>query len=78
MLASLLVELLAIVDPFDNGGTSSPWAMELPDKKRGLEIEAVALQREREDGCKGKIHQNAISIEPLTLTGRSSGSVGNN
>ena len=65
MLASLLVELLAIVDPFDNGGTSSPWAMELPDKKRGLEIEAVALQREREDGCKGKIHQNAISIEPL-------------
>ena len=64
MLASLLVELLAIVDPFDNRGTSSPWAMELPDKKRGLEIEAVALQREREDGCKGKIHQNAISIEP--------------
>ena len=70
--------MLAIVDPFDNEATSSPRAMKLPDKKRGLEIEAVALQREREDGCKGKIHQNAISIEPLTLTGRSSGSVGNN
>ena len=66
-----MLQLLAIVDPFDNGGTSSPWAMKLPDKKRGLEIQAEWPCRERErerEGVRGRcrrIHQNAISIEPL-------------
>ena len=60
-----MLQLLAIVDPFDNGGTSSPWAMKLPDKKRGLEIQAEWPCRERERGRCRRIHQNAISIEPL-------------
>ena len=42
-----MLQLLAIVDPFDNGGTSSPWAMKLSDKKRGLEIQAEWPCRER-------------------------------
>ena len=40
--------MLAIVDPFDNGGTSSPRAMKLSDEKRGLEIRAGRPCRERE------------------------------
>ena len=50
-----MLQLLAIVDPFDNGGTSSPWAMKLPDKKRGLEIQAEwpCRERERERGGGG-------------------------
>ena len=62
-----MLQLLAIVDPFDNGGTSSPWAMKLPDKKRGLEIQAEwpCRERGRERGRSRRIHQNAISIETL-------------
>ena len=40
--------MLAIVDPFDNGGTSSPRAMKLSDEKRGLEIQAEWPCRESE------------------------------
>ena len=54
MLASLLVELLAIVDPFDNGGTSSPWAMELPDKKRGLRLRRWPCRESARMGARGR------------------------